>query len=89
MRISLGALAAITALTAAPAAFAQPTPAEQLGMHIGTTTTNGSSTIVTDRNGTHPDGFTGMSPINHAMADSSTPPARHRHHRRFHDAEGR
>jgi len=79
MRISTGALAAIAALTAT-SALAQPTPSEQVGMHIGTTVTNGSSTIVTDRWGTHPEGFVGFSTINHGTTDTNPPPPR-RHHR--------
>ena len=59
------------------AALAQPTPAEQRSMHVGDTATNGSSTIVTDRYGTHPDGFVGQSVVNHISSARS----HHRHHR--------
>ncbi len=79
MRTSLALLTA-AALFAAPAAFAQPTENEQLGMFVGDSHTNGVATIVTDRTGTHPEGLPGFSPINHATADSAPTPPRHRHH---------
>jgi ABC-type sugar transport system substrate-binding protein len=93
MRTSLALLAAAAALAAAPAAFAQPTPNEERGMFIGDAHTNGVATIVTDQYGTHPEGYPGFSPINHAAADSrAAVPAsdRHtRHHRHHRDVEGR
>jgi C-terminal processing protease CtpA/Prc len=49
-------------------------------MHTGTTAANGSSTIVTDRNGTHPDGYPGFAVVNHASASGAE--AAHRHHHR-------
>ena len=66
------------ALIAAPA-LAQPSPAEQQSMHIGSPATNGSATIVTDRYGTHPDGFVGMATVNRTSAAQT--PHRRRHHR--------
>jgi hypothetical protein len=92
MRKSLMLLAAAGAL-AATAASAQPTPGEQRDMHIGTTMANGSSTIVTDRWGAHPEGYVGFSPINRAMANNTPPPPDTRplprHHRRYRDTEPR
>jgi len=87
---SLIPLAAAAAL-ALPAAAAQPTPNgptpnEQVGMHVGDTNTNGSAVIVTDRNGTHPEGYPGMAVRNRASAGSG-PPLRHRHHRRHHHVD--
>jgi len=72
------------ALVVAAPAVAQPTttgptPAEQVGIHTGTTATNGSSTIVTDRNGTHPEGFEGQLPVNPISASNGV--KRHHHHR--------
>jgi hypothetical protein len=89
MRTTIAVLAAGAALAAAPAALSQPTPREQVGMHIGTTVTNGSSTIVTDRWGTHPEGYVGFSPINHAMSDTNPPPREARRHRHPRDVEPR
>lgn len=66
------------AMIAAPA-LAQPTPLEQQGMHIGATATNGSSEIVTDRNGTHPEEFVGQKLVNHISA-ARTPHRRHHRH---------
>jgi len=86
MRKSLSFLAAAAVLAAGSAALAQPTPAEQVDMHVGSPVTNGSSTIVRDRTGVHPDGFAGMSTINHAMADNTPTYRQHRrHHRRHRD----
>ncbi len=73
------ALAAI-ALPAAAQSTLGPTPNEQLGMHTGTTVTNGSAVIVTDRTGTHPDGYTGMDTRNHATGGDSVQAGRHHHH---------
>jgi hypothetical protein len=70
-------LAAAIGAAAQPAASG-PSPNEQVGMHTGDTAVNGSATIVTDRTGTHPDGFTGMATTNRASAAG----APHRHHRR-------
>jgi hypothetical protein len=60
-----------------------PTPREQVGMHIGDANTNGSATIVNDRNGIHPDGFTGQLPRNRIAASSRSTHS-HRHHHRHH-----
>ncbi|HEX3367198.1 hypothetical protein [Phenylobacterium sp.] len=78
--IVLAAAAVALALPAAaqPRAWGPPTPNEQVGMHVGDTTANGSSTIVTDRTGTHPDGYTGMATINRASGSGAV----RRHHRR-------
>jgi hypothetical protein len=78
--------AAVALLSAAPA-MAQsnstlgPTPGEQNSMHTGTTAANGSSTIVTDASGTHPETYPGFSPVNHASGSSGAA-IHHRHHRR-------
>ncbi|MBS0359781.1 MAG: hypothetical protein JSR98_00255 [Proteobacteria bacterium] len=61
----------------AGAALAQPTPGEQRSMHIGDTATNGSSEIVTDRYGTHPEEFVGQRLVNHTSAARRP----HKHHR--------
>ena len=79
--------AAAVALLSAGPVLAQsstlgPTPGEQNGMHTGTTAANGSSTIVTDQTGTHPDGFTGMAIRNRASGSSTTTLHQPRHHRR-------
>jgi len=79
-------VAAVALLSAAPA-LAQskvgPTPGEENSMHTGTTASNGSSTLVTDATGTHPDGYPGFSPVNHASGSSrSIEHARRHHHRR-------
>ena len=79
------ALGLAVAAAAAPAA-AQPTPKEQVGMHVGDTTTNGSAVIVTDRNGTHPEGYPGMAVRNRIAGDSASTHRRH-HHRRHHHAD--
>ena len=50
-------------------------------MHTGTTASNGSSTIVTDRDGTHPEGYPGFAIVNHASG-SSAATMHHRHHHR-------
>jgi hypothetical protein len=79
-------LAAVTAL-ALPAMAAPPggpTPNEQVGMHVGTTTTNGSAVVVTDRNGTHPEGYPGMALRNRASGDSGASRHHHRRHHRRH-----
>jgi hypothetical protein len=77
------ALAAIVAAIALPAAaqptFTGPTPAEQVGMFIGNAATNGSATVVEDRTGVHPDGFTGQSLVNPISA-ARAPSHRHHHH---------
>ncbi len=76
--------AAALALAAVPA-LAQsggPTPREQVGMHVGDPNTNGSAVIVTDRNGTHPEGYVGQEVRNHAVGDSSPATHHRRHHRR-------
>jgi hypothetical protein len=64
-----------------------PTPNEQVGMHTGTTATNGSAVIVQDQNGTHPEGYPGMSVRNHASGDAGTTGEAgktQRHHQRRH-----
>jgi hypothetical protein len=85
------ALAAAVAAVALPAAAQPstggPTPNEERGMYIGDTTANGSATIVTDRTGTHPDGFTGMAVQNHIAGDGDASHA-HRHHHPRHPASG-
>ena len=79
--IAFAALAAAAALPAvAQPAFTGPTPAEQVGMFIGATSANGSATIVEDRTGVHPDGFTGQPLVNHTSA--AHPPADHHRWRR-------
>jgi hypothetical protein len=80
--IALAAAVAAFALPAMaqPAPSGPPTPSEQVGMHVGDTTANGASTIVTDRTGTHPDGYTGMTTINRASGGSAAEVRRH--HRR-------
>jgi hypothetical protein len=88
MRKALVFLTAAASLAAVPA-LAQPTPGEQAGMHIGTTVTNGSSTIVTDQYGTHPEGYPGFSPINRGMTERNPPPPRRHHYHHFRDVEGR
>lgn len=70
---------AVGAALIAGAALAQPTPLEQRGMHVGDTATNGSSEVVTDRYGTHPEGYVGMATVNHASA--ARVPHRTHHHR--------
>jgi hypothetical protein len=79
--------AAVALLSVAPA-LAQPpfksstvgpTPGEQNSMHTGTTASNGSSTIVTDENGTHPETYPGFAVVNSASGSSAA--AMHRHHR--------
>ncbi|HEX2816847.1 MAG TPA: hypothetical protein VHN39_10645 [Phenylobacterium sp.] len=79
--VALGALA----LTALPAAAQSggPTPKEQVGIHTGTQTTNGSAVMVTDQNGIHPEGYPGMAVRNRASGDPA--PAHHRHHRKHHE----
>jgi len=84
--LSVGAVAAV-ALSALPAAAQStlgPTPNEQNGMHTGTTAANGSAVIVTDRNGTHPEGYVGMAVRNRA---SGEPGGHRRHHHRRAPAE--
>ncbi len=81
-------VAAVARLSAGPVlaqSRAGPTPGEQNSMHTGTTASNGSSTIVTDQNGTHPEGYPGFSPVNHASGASAAN-MRHRHHHRRHAA---
>jgi hypothetical protein len=81
-----GAAAAALAVAALPAAAQSggPTPKEQVGIHTGTQTTNGSAVLVTDRQGTHPEGYPGMAIRNRASGDSG-PSHHHRHHHRRHD----
>jgi len=77
--LSIAAALAFAAPAMAQPAKSGPTPAEQVGTHTGTTATNGSSTIVTDRNGTHPEGFEGQLPVNPISASNGV--KRHHHHR--------
>jgi hypothetical protein len=78
------AAAAALAAAAVPAAaqtWVPTTPNEQVGMHIGTTATNGSAVVVQDQNGSHPEGYPGMSVTNRASGDSATDhPRHHKHH---------
>jgi hypothetical protein len=79
-----GAAASALAFAALQAAAQTggPTPGEQVGIHTGTQATNGSAVIVTDRQGTHPEGYPGMAIRNRASGD---PAGRsHHHHRRHH-----
>jgi hypothetical protein len=85
--------ATVALLSAAPA-FAQfnlgPSPGEENSMHTGTTATNGSSTIVTDRNGTHPEGYPGFAVVNRASAGGEAAAHhRHHHHRPANEPAGR
>jgi len=73
------ALAVFALPAAAQPAKTGPTPLEQVGMHIGDTSANGSASIVTDRNGTHPEGFDGQLPVNPISASNGV--KRHHHHR--------
>jgi hypothetical protein len=82
------ASAAVASMTLALPAAAQtlgPTPSEQVGMHTGDTATNGSAVVVTDRNGTHPEGYPGMAIRNRTSA--ANPPHHHHHHRRHAGAD--
>lgn len=84
--------AAVALLSAAPAmaqTFSGPTPGEQNSMHTGTTASNGSSTLVTDATGAHPDGYPGFSPVNHASGSSAAVAHHRRHHRRYGESAGR
>jgi hypothetical protein len=76
-------LAAVLAAAALPAAAQSggPTPKEQVGIHTGTTTTNGSAVMVRDQNGTHPEGYPGMAVRNRTTGESG-PATHHRHHRK-------
>ena len=81
--VPIAALAAL-AMGAAPAVAQStlgPTPNEQVGIHTGTTTTNGSAVVVSDQNGTHPENYPGMAVRNRAAGDSAT---NHPHHRKHH-----
>jgi hypothetical protein len=79
--------AAVALLSAAPA-MAQsnstlgPTPGEQNSMHTGTTASNGSSTLVTDASGTHPETYPGFAPVNRASGLSASAIRHRRHHHR-------
>ena len=84
--IALAAILAAAALPAAAQSTNGPTPNEQVGIHTGTTVTNGSAVIVQDRNGTHPEGYPGMAVRNRTTGDSGTPHHR-RHHRRHRPTE--
>jgi len=80
--VSSAAVAALS-LSALPAAAQSggPTPKEQLGMHTGTQTTNGSAVMVTDRNGTHPEGYPGMAIRNRTSGENGKLPHHHLHRR--------
>jgi len=86
------ALAAAVGVIALPAAAQQstngPTPREQVGIHTGDANTNGSATIVRDRNGIHPDGFTGQLPRNPIAASAGKTMHRRHHHRHHHQTNG-
>lgn len=87
MKTLLPLVVAALALGALPAAAQStlgPTPNEQVGIHTGTTVTNGSAVIVQDRNGTHPEGYPGFALRNRASGDAAS--AHRRHHWR-HPAE--
>ena len=71
---------ALGALPAMAQTSVGPNPNEQVGIHTGTTTTNGSAVIVQDQNGTHPEGYPGLLPRNRLSGD----PAEQLHER--HDA---
>jgi hypothetical protein len=72
------------ALPAAAQSTLGPTPKEQNGIHTGTTTTNGSAVLVTDQNGTHPEGYPGLAPRNRTSGDSQSTTHRHHRHGRHH-----
>ena len=80
------AAATTLALPAMAAPPSGPTPNEQVGIHVGDTNTNGSAVVVTDRNGTHPEGYPGMAVRNRTSAGSG-PPLHHRHHHPHHHVE--
>ncbi|MFI4966633.1 MAG: hypothetical protein ACHP9T_14845 [Caulobacterales bacterium] len=87
LKAPVAAAAAVMSVVVALPAAAQtqgPTPGERVGIHTGDTATNGSAVVVTDRNGTHPEGYPGMALRNRTSA--ANPP--HRHHRRHHMATG-
>jgi len=73
------AAAALAIFGLPAAAHTGPTPGEQAGIHVGDTATNGSAIVVTDRNGTHPEGFSGQLPVNPISASNDV--QRHHHHR--------
>jgi len=80
--LPLAAAFLAAALPAAAQSTKGPTPNEQVGMHIGDTNTNGSAVIVTDRNGTHPEGYPGMAVRNRVAGDRGPSTPHHgRHHR--------
>jgi hypothetical protein len=79
---SAGALALAMAALPAAAQSGGPTPKEQVGIHTGTQTTNGSAVVVTDRQGTHPEGYPGMAIRNRTSGDNG--PSHHRHHGKHH-----
>jgi hypothetical protein len=86
--LSATALSAL-AIGVAPASAQSnngPSPREQVGIHTGDTTTNGSAVIVTDRKGTHPEGYPGFAPVN-GVAGSAGAPHHRRHAPRHHRAE--
>jgi hypothetical protein len=87
--IPLAAAAALMA-GAVPAAAQStngPTPNEQVGIHVGDTTTNGSAVVVRDQNGVHPEGYPGMAVRNRASGDSASTMHHRRHHRRHHTSD--
>jgi hypothetical protein len=69
--VALLAASALPALAQPPPHFG-PTPGEENSMFTGTTVANGSAVIVTDRNGTHPDGYPGMATRNPVSGNSAT-----------------
>jgi len=86
LKILIPAAAAMALALPAVAQTNGPTPNEQVGMHVGTTTSNGSAVLVTDQNGTHPEGYPGMAPRNRASGDSGSMRGHHHRHRRHHRA---
>jgi hypothetical protein len=71
---------ALGALPAAAQTSVGPNPNEQVGMHTGTTSANGSAVIVQDQYGVHPEGYPGFAPRNRASGD---PGRTHRRHHRL------
>jgi hypothetical protein len=75
---ALLAASALPALAQPPHNFG-PTPGEENSMFTGTTVANGSAVIVTDRNGTHPDGYPGMATRNPVSGNSASTYRGYRH----------
>jgi hypothetical protein len=75
---------ALGALPVAAQTSRGPNPNEQVGIHTGATTTNGSAVVAQDQNGTHPEGYPGMAPRNRVAGDATSNHRRHHHHRHHH-----